>query len=74
MMGGTSPQSFAGSLVQWNAEVLTGLVLTQRVNKGAPFIHGSMPSIINMKSTTGSYGAVMKELDEYCRGQVARCS
>ena len=57
MMGGTSPQSFAGSLVQCNAEVLTGLVLTQLVNEGAPFIYGAMPSIMDMKSTIGSYGA-----------------
>jgi trimethylamine--corrinoid protein Co-methyltransferase len=57
MMGGTAPQSFAGSLVQCNAEVLTGLVLTQLVNEGAPFIYGAMPSIMDMKSTIGSYGA-----------------
>jgi trimethylamine--corrinoid protein Co-methyltransferase len=58
MMGGTSPQSFAGSLVQCNAEVLTGMILTQLVNEGAPFIYGAMPSIMDMKSTIGSYGAV----------------
>jgi trimethylamine--corrinoid protein Co-methyltransferase len=57
MLGGTSPQSFAGSLVQCNAEVLTGLVPTQLVNEGAPFIYGAMPSIMDMKSTIGSYGA-----------------
>ena len=58
MMGGTAPQSFAGSLVQCNVEVLTGLVLTQMVHKGAPFIYGAMPSIMDMKSTIGSYGAI----------------
>ncbi|MHC4751329.1 MAG: trimethylamine methyltransferase family protein [Planctomycetota bacterium] len=57
MMGGTAPQSFAGSLVQCNAEVLTGLVLSQLVNEGSPFIYGAMPSIMDMKSTIGSYGA-----------------
>ncbi|UCH22346.1 MAG: trimethylamine methyltransferase family protein [Deltaproteobacteria bacterium] len=58
MMGGTAPQSFAGSLVQCNAEVLTGLVLTQLVSEGSPFIYGAMPSIMDMKSTIGSYGAI----------------
>ena len=58
MMGGTSPQSFAGSLAQCNAEVLTGLVLTQLVSEGTPFIYGAMPSIMDMKSTIGSYGAI----------------
>lgn len=57
MMGGTSPMSFAGTLVQCNAEALTGLVLTQLVSEGAPFIYGAMPSIMDMKTTIGSYGA-----------------
>ncbi len=58
MMGGTSPMSFAGTLAQCNAEALAGLVLTQLVSEGAPFIYGAMPSIMDMKTTIGSYGAV----------------
>lgn len=58
MMGGTAPMSFAGTLAQCNAEVLSGLVLSQLVNEGAPFIYGAMPSIMDMKSSIGSYGAV----------------
>ena len=58
MMGGTSPLSFASTLAQCNAEALTGLVLTQLVSEGAPFIYGAMPSIMDMKTTIGSYGAV----------------
>lgn len=58
MMGGTAPISFAGTLAQCNAEVLTGLVLTQLVLEGSPFIYGAMPSIMDMKTTIGSYGAV----------------
>ncbi len=57
MMGGTSPMSFAGALAQNNAEILVGLVITQVVNEGAPFIYGSMPTIFDMKTTIGSYGA-----------------
>ena len=57
MMGGTSPMAGAASLVQCNAEALGGLVLTQLVSDGAPFIYGAMPSILDMKTTVGSYGA-----------------
>ncbi|KJS89170.1 trimethylamine methyltransferase family protein, partial [Desulfosporosinus sp. BICA1-9] len=57
MMGGTSPMSFAGTLAQCNADVLTGLVITQLVSEGTPFIYGSMPSVFDMRSTIGSYGA-----------------
>jgi trimethylamine--corrinoid protein Co-methyltransferase len=57
MMGGTAPMSFAGALTQCNAEILVGIVITQLVNEGAPFIYGAMPSIMDMKTTIGSYGA-----------------
>jgi trimethylamine--corrinoid protein Co-methyltransferase len=57
MMGGTSPLSRVASLVQCNAEALTGLVLTQLVSEGAPFIYGAMPSIMDMKTMIGSYAA-----------------
>jgi trimethylamine--corrinoid protein Co-methyltransferase len=58
MMGGTAPMSCAGALTQCNAEVLVGVVITQLVNEGAPFIYGAMPSIMDMKTTIGSYAAV----------------
>lgn len=58
MMGGTAPMSLAASLAQCNADVLTGLVLSQLVSEGAPFIYGAMPSIMDMKTSVGSYGAV----------------
>jgi trimethylamine--corrinoid protein Co-methyltransferase len=58
MMGGTAPVSRAASLAQCNAEVLTGLVVSQLVSEGAPFIYGAMPSIMDMKTSVGSYGAV----------------
>ncbi|SHI21384.1 trimethylamine methyltransferase family protein [Desulfosporosinus lacus] len=57
MMGGTSPMSLAGTLAQCNADILTGLVITQLVSEGSPFIYGSMPSVFDMRSTIGSYGA-----------------
>ncbi len=57
MMGGTAPMSMAASLAQGNAEFLFGLVLTQLINPGTCIIYGHMPSILDMKTTVGSYGA-----------------
>lgn len=57
MMGGTAVMNLSGALAQCNAEVLAGLVITQAVNEGAPFIYGAMPSIFDMKTTIGSYAA-----------------
>lgn len=57
MMGGTAPMAFAGALAQCNADVLAGLVISQLVNEGTPYIYGAMPSIFDMRTTIGSYGA-----------------
>lgn len=57
MRGGTAPISLGGALAQSVAEVLSGLVIHQTYFPGAPFIMGCMPSIIDMKTTIGSYGA-----------------
>lgn len=57
MMGGTAPMDRPTTLAQCFAEILTGVVITQLVREGAPFIAGSMPSIIDMKTTVASYAA-----------------
>lgn len=57
MMGGTAPITIAGALVQNNAEILTGVVMTQAIKPGAPMIYGSMPTVFDMKTTVGSYAA-----------------
>lgn len=57
MMGGTSPMSKAATLAQCNAEALAGLVITQLVSEGAPFIYGAMPSVFDMRTSVGSYAA-----------------
>jgi trimethylamine--corrinoid protein Co-methyltransferase len=57
MMGGTSPITIAGALTQNNAEILAGIVITQAVQEGAPLIYGSMPTVFDMQTTIGSYGA-----------------
>ncbi len=73
MMGGTSPITFAGTLAQTFAEILSGLVISQAKEVGAPFIIGNMPTTIDMKTTIGTYGtpefhllvAASSEIAEY---------
>ena len=57
MMGGTSPMDRPTTLAQCFAEILAGLVITQLVSQGAPFIAGAMPSIMDMQTTVASYAA-----------------
>ena len=57
MRGGTSPIFLAAALAQNYSEILSGLVVQQIHYPGSIFIAGSMPTILDMKTTTGSYGA-----------------
>ncbi len=53
MAGSTAPVTLAGSLVQLNAEQLSGLVYTQLVRKGTPVLLGYIPGQMNLR--TGGY-------------------
>lgn len=55
--GGGGPITLAGALALGNAECLVGLVLTQLVRPGTPFLYGMNIAALDMKSTIVSYGA-----------------
>ena len=57
MMGGTSPATIEGTLVQTIAESLAGLVVFQQKQPGAKFIFGGDATIMDMRTTIFSYGA-----------------
>lgn len=57
LAGSSAPVTGAGNLVQCIAESLSGLVIAQLKQRGAPFIFGGVPTIMDMKSTLVSYGA-----------------
>ena len=61
--GSTAPILEAGIVAQINAEILTGISLTQLVNKGAPVLYGSVPGRANMDDLNDSYG--VPEFSQY---------
>jgi len=72
LAGAMAPVTVAGALVEQNAEALAGLVMTQVVRKGAPFIYGGFTSNVDMKSGAPAFGT-----PEYMKacivgGQLAR--
>ena len=72
LAGAMAPVTIAGALVQQNAEALAGLVMTQVVRPGAPFIYGGFTSNVDMKSGAPAFGT-----PEYMKacvigGQLAR--
>jgi trimethylamine---corrinoid protein Co-methyltransferase len=55
--GGGGPITLAGALALGNAECLAGLLLTQLVRRGTPFLYGLNTAALDMKSAIVSYGA-----------------
>jgi trimethylamine--corrinoid protein Co-methyltransferase len=56
MSGGTAPVSTAGTLVIHNAEILTGITLSQLTRKGAPVIYGSSTTAMDLKLAAATVG------------------
>ena len=57
LAGSSAPVTAAGNLVACIAESLSGLVMAQLKRRGAPFIFGGVPTIIDMSTMLVSYGA-----------------
>lgn len=56
MAGGTAPVTLAGTLVNHNAEVLSGITLAQLTKKGSPVIYGSSTTAMDLKLASASVG------------------
>ena len=57
LIGGTGPVTIAGSLVQANAEALSGLLITQLIREGAPIIGAGGILLMDMAHGLISYAA-----------------
>lgn len=57
IMGGTAPATIPGALSIGIADTLTGLVISQLIEKGAPMICGAAGGPMDMKTMQHSYGA-----------------
>jgi trimethylamine--corrinoid protein Co-methyltransferase len=66
--GGGGPITLAGALALGNAETLIGLVLTQLVRPGTPFLYGMNTAALDMKTAIVAYGA-----PEWPTGMAAWC-
>ncbi len=56
LAGASSPASLAGTLVQQNAEVLSGVLIAYLVNRHAPVVYGCVSGTMDMKAGTASVG------------------
>ena len=72
LAGAMAPVTLAGALAQQNAEALAGLLMTQIVRKGAPFVYGGFTSNVDMKSGAPAFGTPEYMKTAVIGGQLAR--
>jgi trimethylamine--corrinoid protein Co-methyltransferase len=71
MAGSTSPVTLAGTLVQLNAEQLSGIVLTQLARPGTPVLAGYIPGLADMRGGGYVGGAVEFGMMQAAAAQLA---
>jgi trimethylamine--corrinoid protein Co-methyltransferase len=68
----TAPAALMGSVIQNNATILAGIVLTQLMNPGVPVIYGTVSSPTDMKSMSLAIGAPEAQLIQMSSLALAR--
>ncbi len=71
-MGATSPVSIAGTLVEVNAEFLSGVVISQLASPGTPIVYGGSPSSFDMRYLTARLGAVESVMAACAGAQIGK--
>jgi trimethylamine--corrinoid protein Co-methyltransferase len=72
MAGGSSPVTLAGTLVQHNAEVLSGIVLAQLSERGCPVVYGSSTTAMDLRLAAASVGSPELALFSAACAEIAR--
>lgn len=71
-LGATSPATIAGSIAQLNAEFLSGLVIAQLAQPGAPVIYGGSPTTFDMRYATPRLGAIETIITDCAYAQIGK--
>ena len=58
LAGANSPVTLAGAVVQHTAESLSGVIINQLANPGAPIVWGGSPATFDMRKGTTPMGAI----------------
>jgi len=58
LSGFMAPVTLTGTLIQHTAETLSGIVISQLINPGAPILYGGSPAIFDVRYETTPMGAV----------------
>lgn len=72
LAGVAAPVTLVGSVVQHAAETLSGIVIHQLANPGAPIVWGGAPSIFDMRTGTTPMGAIETMMIDVAYSQVGK--
>jgi trimethylamine--corrinoid protein Co-methyltransferase len=72
LAGGTAPVTLAGLLVQQNAEVLSGIMVSQLASPGTPVMYGTVSAALDMKTGATALGGPEVGLINIASAQLGR--
>lgn len=70
--GANSPVTLSGTLVVHTAETLSGVVVSQLANPGAPVVYGGSPTIMDMRRGSTPMGAIETMMIDSCYAQIGK--
>jgi trimethylamine--corrinoid protein Co-methyltransferase len=71
-VGASGPCSISGTIAQENAEILSGIVITQALQPGHPVTYGGIPHVFDMKAAMISFGSPEQALMAAAMTQIGR--
>ncbi len=72
LAGATAPATLAGLLVQQNAEVLAGIMVSELVEPGTPVLYGTVSAALDMRTGAPALGGPEVALFNLATAQLAR--
>jgi trimethylamine--corrinoid protein Co-methyltransferase len=72
LSGFMAPVTLVGTLVQHTAETLSGLVISQLANPGAPVLYGGSPAIFDVRYETTPMGAVETQMIDCAYSEIGK--
>jgi len=72
LSGLVAPVTLVGSLIQQTAENLSGVVISQLVNPGAPILYGGSPAVFDVRFETTPMGAVETMMLDCANSEVGK--
>jgi trimethylamine--corrinoid protein Co-methyltransferase len=70
--GATSPVTLLGSILQLTVENLSGIVIHQLVQPGAPVFYGAAATVMDMRSGKNAFGTIESQMINIANAQICR--